>query len=98
MLDKKKFTEDVPRWFLHDEATVRNFRQLRLLVFVTFFGLFLIWMTFFSWVFWRLGPGGYSAQDAQKDRIALCEELDQNFKPALGWICPSIEEAGENGD
>ena len=65
--------------------------MLRLTLFITFIGLFVLWMSFFGWIFWRLGPGGYSAGDAQEDRERLCGAIQQLHEDKLA--CPEILES-----
>jgi hypothetical protein len=77
--------------FEKDEKIIRDFVMLRLLLVVTFVGLFVMWMTFFGWVVWRLGPGGYSATEAQIDRSNLCDYIDREFvHEGDGGRCPKI--------
>lgn len=81
--------------FEKDGKVVKDFVMLRFLLVVTFVGLFVMWMTFFGWVAWRLGPGGYSAADAQMDRERMCAEI-KNHHPGETIHCPRIlEHKGE---
>lgn len=65
---------------------------LRLFLSVTFLGIGLLWVAFFGWVAWRLGPGGYSANDAQEDRQRMCD-LIETLHPNHGHLCPKILES-----
>ena len=78
--------------FKKDKDIRRDFVHLRIWFGVMFLGLATLWFVFVGWVLWRMGPGGYSALDAQMDRDALCEILDKDFKHG-NWVCPPIKEA-----
>ena len=78
--------------FEKDAEIVKGFMMLRYMLSVLFVGTALLWFLFAGWVIWRLGPGGYSAWDAQEDRSALCAELDAHFTHDQ-WTCPAIKEA-----
>lgn len=78
--------------FEKDMEIIRDFVMLRLTLFVTFIGLFVLWMAFFGWIIWRLGPGGYGADDAQEDRERLCNAI-QRLHPEDMLTCPEILES-----
>ena len=42
-----------------------------------------------SLVYYRLGPGGYTATDAARDRANLCAALNTRF-PERPFACPGI--------
>ena len=73
----------------HDKHVAREFQMLRLWLSITFIGLFLVWTVFVGWVVYRLGPGGYSAADAQADRTKICQMIEI-LHPKHGVICPDI--------
>jgi hypothetical protein len=78
--------------FEKDEKIIRDFVMLRFRLMVALVGLLVMWMTFFGWVTWRLGPGGYSATEAQIDRSNLCDYIDREFvHEGVGQKCPRIE-------
>ena len=81
--------------FERDPEMVASFVTLRWVMIVTFLGLGLLWTVVIGWVIWRLGPGGYSAQDAQEDRMALCAEMKKSFQHDDVWDCPPIRESQE---
>lgn len=78
--------------FTKDPEVVADFMRLRILLVVTFLGLGLIWVAFFAWVFWRMGPGGYSAEDANADRKNICILIEQ-LHPRHGKLCPEVLKA-----
>lgn len=73
----------------HDPTTRNEFKSLRKYVTVLSISIVLIWITFISWVLWRLGPGGYTPSDAQADRERLCIALNEVF-PKANLKCPEI--------
>lgn len=72
-----------------DPDTEERFFQLRWLGLVTFIGLSACWLAVFVWIAWRIGPGGYSAEDAQIDRFRMCELVHQ-LHPKDTFKCPFI--------
>lgn len=79
------------------EEIKKSVRTVKAILLVTFIGLATMWGVFVGYALWRLGPGGYTRDDAKEDRQVICEALKTY---AVGdankdWVCPLVPNEGK---
>lgn len=83
----------------HEKEIRRSVKAVKYILGVTLLGLAVMWGTFVGWAIWRMGPGGYTRDDAQADRLVICEALKTYVvgNANKDWVCPLIPNEGDRG-